>query len=167
MAEERANRGSQQAEADEQNRTPRDMETRASTAQAEDTWSPPELLPEVQPRPGWVHRWIRTSIMGNPDNQNVSTRFREGWEAAPAEEYPEFSTLVDTTNGWGKKGCIEIGGLMLCRAPASKMAARERWHQDKSQAQMTAVESQLMSESDARMPMERPDIRTKTTFGSR
>jgi hypothetical protein len=167
MAEERKPRG-QQAEDDEQNRVPRDVEVR-SAQENDETWTPPALLPDPPAHPDWVHRWVRTAILGQPDQQNVSTRFREGWEVAPADDplYAEFQHFASANTPWSKKGVIEVGGLMLCRAPRGKMAARDRYHREQADAQMRAVESQLMSQSDARMPIEKPSIQTKTTFGSR
>lgn len=168
MAEQRQERGDRGAKdaAGEQNRTPRSGETRAALAD-EDTWAPPALLPDPPEHPDYVHRWVRTAILGNPDSQNVSTRFREGWEPAPADEYPDFQHLTDAEGKWGKKGCIEVGGLMLCRASRRKMAARDAYHERMASNQMQAVESQLLGESDSRMPIEKPSVRTKTTFGSR
>ena len=168
MTEERKNRG-QQSEGDEQNRAPRTVETRQATAHKEDEWTPPALLPTPPDHPDWAHRWVRTAILGQADRQNVSTRFREGWEPAPADDplYAEFQHFADSTTPWGQKGVIEVGGLMLCRASKSKMRSRDRYHAQQAESQMAAVESQLMSQSDSRMPIEKPDIRTKTTFGSR
>lgn len=167
MAEERKNRG-QQGKADDQDRTPRSVDTRETQEREEDQWTPPALLPDPPQHPDWVHRWVRTAILGNPDQQNVSTRFREGWEPAPADDelYADFQHFADSNTPWSQKGVIEVGGLMLCRAPRSKMAARDRYHAKQADAQMRAVESQLMSQSDERMPIQKPDIRTKTTFGS-
>lgn len=168
MAQDRTHRG-QQSDGDQQNRAPRSVETRAASAPQEDEWSPPALLPNPPKHPDWVHRWVRTAILGQPDQQNVSTRFREGWEVAPADDplYADFQHFADSKSPWHQKGVIEVGGLMLCRAPRSKMAARDRYYAKQADAQMAAVESQLMSQSDARMPIEKPDVRTKTTFGSR
>lgn len=148
----------------DENRTPRDDETRAATEE-EHTWTPPALLPDPDDRPGWVHRWVRTAILGEPDQQNVSMRMREGWEPCEPKDYPEMASII--TEKVGGKQIIEVGGLMLCRAPAGKMAARAAYHENQAEAQMAGVESALMSNSDDRMPIQRPSTKTRTTFGSR
>ena len=77
-------------------RIPRDLTTRDVT-QRPQTWMPPQNLPEPNPRPGWVHRWIRTSLMGQNDPTNASAKMREGWEPVRAEDYPELM-FTPTTN---------------------------------------------------------------------
>jgi hypothetical protein len=54
------------------------------------SWRAPEALPSPDDRPGWSHRWIRTSVLGNSDPSNISSKFREGYEPCKAEEYPEL-----------------------------------------------------------------------------
>lgn len=149
----------------EQDRTPRAADTREAEEAPDYTWTAPELLPEPEKRSGWVHRWVRTSIRGEDDARNVSMRMREGWEPCEAKDYPEMISLVDRERGWGAKGCIEVGGLLLCRAPEEKMAARDRAHHQKAEQQLEAVDSQLLSNSDARMPIQQPQRRTTVTFG--
>jgi hypothetical protein len=59
-----------------------------------------------------------TNINGwQPDNTNVSKRFREGWEPVRAEDHPELQIMSDHKSEWGEKGGIEVGGLLLCKAP--------------------------------------------------
>lgn len=144
-------------------RSPRSDDTREASI-AEETWSPPAMLPDPHPRPGIVHRWVRNAILGDADQQNVSMRMREGWTPCRPEDYPEMETLVGVKVG--NNDVIEVGGLMLCHASEAKMAARDRYHAEKSEAQIEGVESALMSNSDPRMPIQRPQTRTKTVFGA-
>ena len=60
-------------------REPRDLESRETDAR-EKAWEPASILPDPEPQDGWVFRWVRTAMVGNLDNMNVSKRFREGWE---------------------------------------------------------------------------------------
>ena len=64
-------------ETSEQVRTPRGSEDREVTQRTE-SWENPSNLPSPNPQEGWVFRWIRTSLLGNADNPNVSKKFREG-----------------------------------------------------------------------------------------
>ena len=58
------------------NRKPREIESREEEARPA-SFRPPSLLPDPLPQPGWVFRWVRTSMVGQSDATNVSMRFRE------------------------------------------------------------------------------------------
>ena len=60
-------------------RTPREMQTREK-AERKKSWTRPSALPTPEPREGLHYRWIRTSMLGQTDNPNVSRRFREGYQ---------------------------------------------------------------------------------------
>lgn len=149
-------------------RTSREIETRVVDARVE-PWTPPSVLPDPTPQPGWRFRWIRTSSLGHSDNTNVSQRFRDGWEPCRAEEFENDPNLVgivmDHNSEWAKKGAIEMGGLLLCKAPEEKMAQRDEYYRQAAENQMSAIDQQLMSQSDARMPILKPERTTTTTFG--
>jgi len=144
-------------------RTKRTAETRESQERSK-PWTPPSVLPEPEPRDGWVHRWIRTSMAGQADNRNVSMRFREGWEPVKAEDYPElegFQTDVQSKY----PGNIEIGGLLLCRTAEETMKQRSEYYLKKAQNQMDGVEQSYMRENDPRMPLSKLEASTRVTFG--
>ena len=103
------------------NRLNRELETRAQTARPQ-MWSAPETLPMPNDRPGWKHRYVRISMMGQSDPQNISSKFREGYEPCKAEEYPEM--MVHATQSGQFKDNIEIGGLLLCRIPTELLEQR-------------------------------------------
>lgn len=150
--------------AEGQDRTPRDLKTRDKEERVK-RWAPPAMLPDPEPRPGYVHRWIRISMVGQADNQNFSMRAREGWEPVRAEEYPELTDLVDLQTTWGQRGNIEVGGLLLCRCAEELMRQRDAHYEAQAEMQMEAVDNALMRESDPRMPIHRPERKSTTTFG--
>ena len=128
-----------------------------------DKWVPPSVLPDPVPQEGWVFRWIRTSTVGQSDNTNVSMRFREGWEPVRAEDHPELMIVSD--HGSQFPGNVEVGGLLLCKAPQEEVEKRAEYYRDLAQAQMDAVDSNYMRESDPRMPVLQPERSTRITFG--
>ena len=145
-------------------RTPRSQETRVEDVRPQDdSWVPSSILPVPDPQDGWVFRWIRTSIMGQSDNPNVSKKFRDGWVPVRSEDHPELKTLSDINSQF--KGNIEQGGLLLCKAPKEKMDARNAHYQEIAKQQMESVDSNYMRENDPRMPLLRPEKSTRTTFG--
>lgn len=145
-------------------RVPRDSETRKSEERPM-SWSPPSLLPTPPDEADWVFRWIRVSMMGDADTRNVSMRFREGWEPVKAEDYPELMVIPDAESVWSEKGAVEIGGLLLCKAPRSMRDARRKYHEDKSREQMNAIDNNYMRESDPRMPVLAPERTSRSSFG--
>jgi len=135
-----------------ESRQTRETQTRSSGVDRQkNNWTPPSVLPDVKERDGWIHHWVRTSLVGKADNTNVSSRFREGWEAAPRSEYSELHVLLDRDSRFPDN--IEIGGLLLCRAPKEIMEARNEYYQKKTEDNMIAVDNNLMKDNDPRMPL--------------
>ena len=144
-------------------RTPWSHDSREDTARENDSWVPSSILPTPDPQDGWTFRWIRTSVMGQSDNPNVSKKFRDGWVHVKTEDHPELQTLSDINSKF--EGNIEQGGLLLCKAPSEKMKARTKHYQEIARQQMESVDSNYMRENDPRMPLLRPEKSTRTTFG--
>lgn len=150
------------AETTTQSRAPRDLASR-ERAERPKAWRPPETLPMPDARPGWAHRWIRVSMMGEADPSNVSAKLREGWEPCKAEDYPELK--FHETPGGRFPGAVEIGGLLLCRIPAEFMQQREEYYSGQNRQQLESVDNNFMRENDARMPLF-SERKTKVTFGN-
>lgn len=132
------------------NRTPRDIDTR-TTAERPKQWMPPELLPEPDKQAGYAYRWIRTSTLNTADPRNISAKLREGWEPVTIEEQPKFKLLVDPNSRFSDN--IEIGGLLLCKAPEEFVEQRNAYYANQTQSQTEAVDNNLMRQSDPRMPL--------------
>ena len=132
------------------NRTTREIETR-ETVERPKQWMPAELLPEPRKIPGYRYRWIRVATLGAADPRNVSGKMREGWETVPIEEQPEMQLLVDPNSRF--KDNIEIGGLLLCKTPKEFVEQRNKHYSQQANAQMDAVDNNLMRQSDPRMPL--------------
>jgi len=143
-------------------RTPRASETREETSRKR-SWAPASVLPTPDDRDGWTYRWIRTASRGQVDNTNVSSKLRQGWEPVLAEEHPEIRVMNDRNSQF--QGNIEVGGLLLCRAPKEMVEERNAYYRDLAESQLSSVENSLMRESDRRMPLNKPQIDTKITFG--
>jgi hypothetical protein len=132
------------------NRLDRELDNR-TRAERPKQWTPPELLPEPDKQPGFAYRWIRTSMLNQADPRNLSAKMREGWEPVALEEQPKFQMLVDPNSRF--KDNIEIGGLLLCKAPEEFVSQRAEYYSKQTQAQTEAVDNNLMRQSDARMPL--------------
>jgi len=126
-------------------RTPRDIETRATTTRA--VYVPPSTLPVPTPQPGYSFRWIATAVLGQADPSNVSKKMREGWEPVRAEDHPELQLAPN------QNGNVELGGLMLCKMPSDRVEARNQYYENHAQAQMESVDNSYLRNNDPRMPM--------------
>tara|TARA_R110002020_G_scaffold44021_4_gene127192 strand:- start:590 stop:1066 length:477 start_codon:yes stop_codon:yes gene_type:complete len=148
--------------AKEQDRSPRSTENRDQEERTQ-SWKPPSILPEPNPIPGYRFRWIRTNMVGQSDNTNVSMKFREGWVPVKSEDHPELHVMNDHDSKF--PGNIEIGGLLLCKAPEETAQARNRHYEDLAAQQMQSVDQGFMRENDPRMPVLKPQRTSRTTFG--
>lgn len=145
-----------------QNRLVRELDSRESFARPI-AWRPPETLPTPDKRPGWDHRWVRISMMGQADPSNTSSKLREGYEPCKAEDYPEL--LVHASTEGRFKGNVEVGGLLLCRIPEEFMKQRSSFYANQNKAQMESVDNNFLRDNDPRMS-KFSEKSTKVTFGS-
>ena len=148
-----------------QNRLARELDTTVTRAamQRPTSWQAPETLPSPNPRPGISHRWVRTSMVGQSDVQNVSSKLREGYEPCKAEDYPEM--MMHATTEGRFKGNIEVGGLVLCSIPSEFLVQRDEHFAKINKATMESVDNNFMKDNDPRMS-KFSEKSTKVTFGS-
>ena len=150
----------------DQVRNPRGSESREVTQRVE-SWENPSNLPSPNPQAGWVFRYIRTSLLGNTDNPNVSKKFREGWIPCKAEDHPELHIqMMDHKSEWAEKGHIERGGQLLCKMPKEKADTRDQYFKNMAANQMESVDNAYFKDQDSRMATKQVfERKTKTTFG--
>jgi hypothetical protein len=144
------------------NRKDRDLEVREVTDSRKKQWAPPSLLPEFKEQAGWAYRWIRTSLANVADNLNVSSKMREGWEPVKQSDHPEINLPADPNTRF--KDSVEVGGLLLCRAPQEMVEQRNEYYRNKAEAQAQAVDNSFMKDNDPRMPLF-ADKKSTTSFG--
>ena len=145
-----------------QNRLARELDSRETFARPT-AWRPPETLPMPEDRPGWKHRYVRTSTLGVADPSNISSKLREGYEPCKAEDYPELMMHAAIEGRF--KGGIEVGGLLLCRIPAEFMDQRDAHFAKINKAQMDSVDNTYMKDNDPRM-QKFAERSSKVTFGT-
>ena len=139
----------------------RELETR-EVFKRQAQWAPASLLPEVNKVPGWAYRWVRTSMVGQADATNVSSKMREGWEPVKLSEHPELHLYTNQNSHF--KDSVEVGGLLLCKTPEEFVEQRAAYYSKQTQSQTEAIDNSFMKENDARMPLFK-EKRTTTSFG--
>ena len=145
-------------------RKPRSTETRESEVR-QASWKPAHDLPVPDPIDGYGFRWIRVANMGVPDPANMAKARREGWVPCKASDHPEISNDFAAFGLAPSSDLIEIGGLVLCKAPVEMLKARDAYYADMTQKQAQSVDNNFMRDSDPRMPLFR-EGKSKISFGS-
>lgn len=144
------------------NRTSRSTETR-DESKRKVSWQRPSMLPTPEPREGIEYRWIRTATLGQSDNTNVSSKFREGWTPVRKEDHPNLQVVSDIDSRFTDN--IEVGGLLLCQNSAENVQARRDAQNAQAASQMQAVDNSYLRNSDPRMPVLNPERSTRSSFG--
>ena len=143
-------------------RASRDSQTREKTARVA-AWKPPSTLEAPEAPVGYKHRWIRESVMGYDDRNNIHKKRREGWELVRAEDYPEFDAPVIDE---GKNaGVIGVGGLVLARIPEEIVEQRTAHYQNVTLNQMEAVDRDWLRENNPSMPKQKAQRSSSVSFG--
>jgi len=144
------------------NRTSRSTETREESKRKV-SWQRPSMLPTPEPREGIEYRWIRTATLGQSDNTNVSSKFREGWTPVRKEDHPNLQVVSDIDSRFTDN--IEVGGLLLCQNSTENVQARRDAQNAQAESQMQAVDNSYLRNSDPRMPVLNPERSTRSSFG--
>lgn len=142
--------------------TQRDRETRDATKRA--VWKPAALLPQPDPQAGYEFRYVRVGANGSADLINYSKRKREGWEPVKLKDHPELDVVTDVGSRFPEG--VEIGGLLLCKNAVENVAARKEHYADIANQQMNSVDETYLRQNDPRMPLMKPERRSRTTFRS-
>lgn len=142
------------------NRTSRTTETR-DASKRKVSWERPSMLPIPEPRDGIEYRYIRTSLVGNSDNTNVSSKFREGWTPVLRKDHPDLQTVSDIDSRFTDN--IEVGGLLLCQNSTENVEARREAQLDQARGQMQAVDNSYLKQSDPRMPLLKPERQSRSS----
>jgi hypothetical protein len=127
-------------------RSNRDNKSRDKSART--VYVPPSNLPDPTPDPDYTFRWVATHVLGQPLANNVSLQMRDGYEPVKAVDHPELALF-----GNNASGNVEIGGLMLCKAPKERVEARDEYYKKQAQNQMDSVDNHFMRNNDPRMPL--------------
>ena len=124
----------------------------------------PEEVSNRYKEKGLVLRWIRVSLKGQYDDQNVQTKQYEGWDFVKPEDVPEMSAGF-TNQAANSLGNLVIRGDVALAANTMENNEGYRDHVEEfTQSQTDAINRQLMSKNDPRMPISN-NSRSKVTTG--
>ena len=124
----------------------------------------PENVKDRFANEGMALRWIRINLRGKDDYQNVGKRLQEGWQFVELAEVPEMQHTSFVRDEGRYSGSVCRGDLALAKMPMQKAQNRQKYYEGQSSEMVDAVNQQLMSQSDSRMPI-RNNSKTQVTKG--
>jgi hypothetical protein len=146
----------------DQTRTKRELESREQEKRTKE-WEIASILPQPSPREGLDHRYARASSRGTDDNINISQALREGWEPVLASDYPELQVMSDRGSQYPDN--VLIGGLLLMARPKEIGDQFRERSKRESETQIEALDQNFFREQDPRMPLMKPNRKTRVEFG--
>ena len=114
---------------------------RADEERPDTAWKPPSLLDAPIPRPGYVQRWVATSIQGKETPDNVYKRMRAGWNPRPADTVKDKRYPTINHGQWA--GSIGIEGMILCEMPEEKHKSMKAYYNGKNDSQNESIANDL------------------------
>jgi len=131
----------------------------------DDLWDEPLLLDatNIKPRPGYVQYWVRTILDNKPDHGNVAKKLNKGWQPRPVDSVPKGSSppkvsFEDFTN------VVGVHGMLLMERPVELHERYKRGVRARTDAQMQAVESNLMRDHTPGKGFGKPQMDRKSTI---
>ena len=109
-------------------------------------------------------RWIRINLRGKDDYTNVGKRVQEGWQFVDINEVPEIQHTSFVRDEGRYTGAVCRGDLALAKMPLEKAENRQKFYENKGLEMVDAVNQQLMSQNDSRMPI-RNNSKSQVTKG--
>lgn len=104
-------------------------------------WAPPAELDAPDAMPNMVQRWVRMSLKGKNDAENLNTMARQGWRPRPLDSVPEgsrknYSTMKDPRS----TGSFLVNkDLVLCHMPKRLFDQMSAYYAAKRKGQVTAL----------------------------
>lgn len=99
---------------------------------------------------GFHLRWIRATVLGQDDTQNLMSRSREGYSWVTKSELPEeFRDYFQTTQVKTNNQVICVGDLILGKIELFKAKARQEYFEKASEDQVTQAKNTAKKGDDS------------------
>ena len=121
------------------NEATREAKVRRTTFEEPNWLDIPVTVVERFKNQGMALRWIRISLKGNDDVQNVGKRLNEGWEFVSTEEAPEMIQSSVVRENGRYSGTICRGDLALAKMPQELAESRQEFYENRSREMVDAV----------------------------
>ena len=131
-------------------------------------WSPVKKL-DTPPAPeGYEYRWIRESILGVEDANNISYRLREGWDLVQGSELPADWQLPTHGSDRGRlAGVVHNEGLVLAKLPLETVQERRQYYENQNRKNVQALDNTMFSDANKDSKYVKYDSKrdSQVTFG--
>lgn len=117
-------------------------------------WGVPNNLVAPPALPGMVQRWVRVSLRGEDHAGNFAKHRHLGWEPRPADSVDESFNAMKAKNPVDGAGIIRVHDMVLMQIPEHRVAARNRYIQERTDRQTSSVESDLLKSERPGVPFE-------------
>ena len=134
----------------------RELNTREETEyvfEEPSTTDIPKAVEERFANEGMSLRWLRIDSKGQEDYQNIGKNVQRGWTFVSPDEVPEMGATSIVRKEGRYAGVVCRGDVALGKIPTGRLNAKRKHYQNKSTELMQAVDAQLMSKSNSRMPI--------------
>jgi len=144
----------EEARLEQDERAPRDSETRDALAEDDDSWLFADKFPPCDLGPDWVLRWCRASWRNGPDpddKPNMLRRIRQRWIPVSWEEATReggFTGIKDQRSSYSHElredgDVVEIEGMVLCKRSKVNHDKYKSVMRGRAQAAMDNLESSV------------------------
>ena len=140
----------------------RETETKEYTYQEPNYLDVPDVVVDRFTNEDMVLRWVRITLKGEDDYKNVGNKMTQGWVFVTPEEIPEMLHSATVLNSGRYTNCVVRGDVALAKMPRGKSVARNDYYEGKANDLMEAVNQQLMSASNSKMPISNSSTSTVT-----
>jgi hypothetical protein len=110
----------------------------------------------IDPRdipPDMEYRWIRDSVLGQPDHYRYAQCKRKGWEPVPADRHVDFMTDDGDRRPTHVRGFIYYRGLILCEREKIYGDIERKTVEEENRLVQNSIPGQENFMSDPTMPM--------------
>jgi|TARA_R110000796_G_scaffold239705_2_gene360473 hypothetical protein len=112
-------------------------------------WTPVKKLETPAPPEGYEYRWVRESILGKEDANNIHYRLREGWDLVMGEELPADWQLPTLGDDKGRlAGVVHNEGLILMKMPLETVNERREYFADKTRKNTQALDNTMFNDAN-------------------
>lgn len=136
-----------------------DLSAPAHPFEAAPAWETPSSLSAPPARLGYVQRWKRHALGGQPDARNWQRAMKEGWRPRPADSVDGAFDSMKSADG-----LISVEGLILCEMPVEKARQRETYYAERTARQMQGVDEVLYKAQRPGYPIHK-EHQSRTRYG--
>ena len=107
-------------------------------------------IPDFPDKDQYVYRWLRVTVRGEDDYNNISRRTREGWTFVKQEDLPKgyFFPTISEASSPVFDGCVRNGDLVLGKLPRKKAEGYLRNVHKRAADMLRAVSNRTLRDGD-------------------